>query len=170
MNPEKFYNLSYLIDRSGGARGIRETVNLMYKLINKYKVNLNIRRLAIEIARGVKGDLKKSDRIFKWIRKHIEYVKDVNQVETIQTPIQTLKIRAGDCDDLSILAGALLESIGIPIEIVTAGYGKPPRDKHVFILIRIKGKRVPFDVTMFNRIGKHSRRASRFKIFEKRGF
>ncbi|TVQ21605.1 MAG: hypothetical protein EA382_13330 [Spirochaetaceae bacterium] len=40
-------------------------------------------------------------------------------VDFLQFPRQTLEYRAGDCDDLSILYAALLESVGIPAAFVT---------------------------------------------------
>jgi tetratricopeptide (TPR) repeat protein len=40
-------------------------------------------------------------------------------VDFLQFPNQTLAYRAGDCDDLSVMYSALLESIGIPSAFVT---------------------------------------------------
>lgn len=40
-------------------------------------------------------------------------------VDFLQFPNQTLAYRAGDCDDLSVLYSALLESIGIPSAFIT---------------------------------------------------
>ncbi|HUW68747.1 MAG TPA: hypothetical protein VMX33_00810 [bacterium] len=40
-------------------------------------------------------------------------------IDFLQFPNQTLAYRAGDCDDLSVLYSALLESIGIPSAFVT---------------------------------------------------
>jgi tetratricopeptide (TPR) repeat protein len=41
-------------------------------------------------------------------------------LDYLQFPVQTLNYRAGDCDDLSILYSALLESVGIETAFVTA--------------------------------------------------
>jgi hypothetical protein len=40
-------------------------------------------------------------------------------VDYLQYPAQTLQFRAGDCDDLTILYCALLESVGVPTAMIT---------------------------------------------------
>ena len=40
-------------------------------------------------------------------------------VDFLQFPNQTLAYRAGDCDDISVLYAALLESVGVPAALVT---------------------------------------------------
>lgn len=49
----------------------------------------------------------------------IKYSKDSKAVDFLQFPIQTLAYKAGDCDDLSILYSALLESVGISSAFIT---------------------------------------------------
>jgi tetratricopeptide (TPR) repeat protein len=48
-----------------------------------------------------------------------EFSKDKLSVDFLQFPRQTLTYTAGDCDDLSILYSALLESVGIETAFVT---------------------------------------------------
>jgi tetratricopeptide (TPR) repeat protein len=48
-----------------------------------------------------------------------EFSKDKLAADFLQFPRQTLKYSAGDCDDLSILYNALLESVGIETAFVT---------------------------------------------------
>ncbi|MEW5818395.1 MAG: hypothetical protein AB1798_23775, partial [Spirochaetota bacterium] len=48
-----------------------------------------------------------------------EYSQDRLAVDFLQFPVQTLKYRAGDCDDLSILYAALLEALGIETAFIT---------------------------------------------------
>jgi len=50
---------------------------------------------------------------------YVEYSKGAGAVDFLQFPRQTLEYRAGDCDDLSILLAALLESIGIETAFIT---------------------------------------------------
>jgi tetratricopeptide (TPR) repeat protein len=50
---------------------------------------------------------------------YIEFSQDTGRVDYLQFPVQTLKYRLGDCDDLSILYCALLESVGIPTAFIT---------------------------------------------------
>jgi tetratricopeptide (TPR) repeat protein len=48
-----------------------------------------------------------------------DFSKNSKLVDYLQFPIQTLDFRAGDCDDLSILYTALLESVGIETAFIT---------------------------------------------------
>jgi WD40 repeat protein/tetratricopeptide (TPR) repeat protein len=50
---------------------------------------------------------------------HREYSRNTRAVDFLQFPVQTLEYRAGDCDDLSILYNALLESVGIETAFIT---------------------------------------------------
>ncbi|TFG58427.1 MAG: hypothetical protein E4H36_15375 [Spirochaetales bacterium] len=50
---------------------------------------------------------------------YAELVENKNATDFIQFPVQTLEYKAGDCDDLSILYAALLESIGIETAFIT---------------------------------------------------
>ncbi len=50
---------------------------------------------------------------------YTELSKNKSKVDFLQFPRQTLDYRAGDCDDLSILYSALLESIGIETAFIT---------------------------------------------------
>ncbi|MDC7222032.1 MAG: tetratricopeptide repeat protein [Spirochaetales bacterium] len=49
----------------------------------------------------------------------VDFSSDEAAVDYLQFPNQTLSFRAGDCDDLSVLYAALLESVGVPAAFVT---------------------------------------------------
>jgi len=50
---------------------------------------------------------------------YIEYVKNKHAIDFLQFPRQTLEYKAGDCDDLSILYAALLESVSVDTAFIT---------------------------------------------------
>jgi len=50
---------------------------------------------------------------------YAEFSRNGSQVDFLQFPRQTLSYKAGDCDDLSILYCALLESVGIETAFIT---------------------------------------------------
>jgi tetratricopeptide (TPR) repeat protein len=50
---------------------------------------------------------------------YIEFSENKQSVDFLQFPRQTLEYRAGDCDDLSIMYAALLESVGVETAFVT---------------------------------------------------
>ena len=49
----------------------------------------------------------------------IEFSKDKLAIDFLQFPRHTLKYKAGDCDDLSILYSALLQSVGVETAFIT---------------------------------------------------
>ncbi len=48
-----------------------------------------------------------------------EFSREKMVIDFIQFPVQTLQYKAGDCDDLSILYNALLQSVGIKTAFIT---------------------------------------------------
>lgn len=56
-----------------------------------------------------------AEAIQNWVRNNIRYTRDPHGVETLQTPEVTLKELQGDCDDHSVLVGALLSAVGHPV-------------------------------------------------------
>lgn len=99
---------------AGGDRGIFQTAQLMRQLVDEYKVNPEIRGLALSLVRPLEGknEMGEINSLFHFVRDQIRYVKDIYNVETLHTPTQLLKVGQGDCDDKSTLLAALLESIG----------------------------------------------------------
>jgi len=50
---------------------------------------------------------------------YVEYVKNKHVIDFLQFQRQTLEYKAGDCDDLSILYAALLESVSVDTAFIT---------------------------------------------------
>lgn len=120
----------------------------MRSLVRSGKKTLSVRTAALDIVKGLaqkdyEGELR---RIHAWVRDHIRYVHDVNGVETIQTPEQTLHLKQGDCDDKSILVAALLEAIGFSTRFVAIGF-KPRCYSHVLVEARLDGHWIPVETT-----------------------
>lgn len=107
-----------------GKPGTLATLKLMRELVRQGKKTLPIRSLAVELVRGnaQKDWLGEVRSIQEFVRDRIRYVKDVVDVETLQTPDKTLLIGSGDCDDKSVLAASLLEAIGHPTRFVAVSF------------------------------------------------
>ncbi len=83
---------------------------------NSFALNKNFRyAVGIFEALGVYG----ISYIIDPNSSYIELSKDNGALDYLQFPAQTLSYKAGDCDDLSILYSALLESIGIETAFIT---------------------------------------------------
>ena len=132
---------SQLITVPRGRAGIKNTLRVMRDITRKFSTNLTIRTLAMRIAREARpfDFCGEAAAIQRYVQKEIRYTRDVAGVETIQTPIATLSLAAGDCDDQSILFGSLASSIGIPVRYVAVGRTHGSLT-HVLPYVNIDGK------------------------------
>jgi hypothetical protein len=66
-----------------------------------------------------------------------------------------LELRAGDCDDMTIVLGAMLEAIGHSVRIVVTGTNPRTPDvfTHIYIEVLYRGRWVPLDATMPHPMG-----------------
>lgn len=131
-----------------GTAGVRETLRAMSIIIKQYKKAPEIRELALLLTANLpqKKWLAEVNQIHVFCRDRIRYVKDIRGVETLQTPVQTLRIKQGDCDDKSMLACALLESIGHPTRIIAVGFTGGGYS-HVFPQTKIGDKWITLETT-----------------------
>lgn len=104
-------------------------------LIESGRKNPAIREFAAGITGRIDGRQvdQLAQMIFAWIRKNIRYMYDPNGVEWIQAPEVTLQNRIGDCDDFTVLAGSLLESIGIRTQFNLVKTNGSDQFSHVFL-------------------------------------
>ncbi len=84
---------------------------------------------------------------------NIKYVNDPTSyrnlskgnVDYIQYPAQTLAIKSGDCDDLTVLLASMLESIGIPTAFIST-------PGHIFLMFQVEN--LPLDDKIITYAGK----------------
>ena len=81
------------------------------------------------------------------MRDTVRYVRDVHEVETLQSPDKTIALRVGDCDDQAVLLASLLESVGYPTRFVAAGYAAPGELDHVYLQVCLDGEWLDADPT-----------------------
>lgn len=133
----------------GGAAGTKATLKIMRRVIRKYKAALTIRLLAQKLTRKLpqKNYTSEARAIHHFVKNRIRYVRDIRGIETIQTPIQTLKLGSGDCDDKSVMVASLLEAIGHRTRLVACGFHRPKNYSHVFVQTKIGNKWVSVECT-----------------------
>ena len=79
------------------------------------------------------SDFYKAKNIFDDLVKELVYASDPRaSTEYVQFPNETIKLKGGDCDDLSVCYSSLLESIGIETALVD--YKNSNEIRHVNIL------------------------------------
>lgn len=132
-----------------GSAGIGATLDAMVGLTRQYRTDLTVRRLAEQIVVAVpsKSWYGEAEAIQNWVRNNIRYTMDVADVETLKTPVALLHDRFGDCDDMSLLAGALLSSIGHPVRYVATGSNGLGDYDHVYLQTKIGNKWIGVETT-----------------------
>jgi len=99
---------------SGLGDQVKATLGHMNRLMNEWSQDVNLIRLARWIVSGCNDREAEAETVRLWVKSEIEYRMDPADHELLQDPIVTLSERAGDCDDMATLAGALLRAVGHP--------------------------------------------------------
>lgn len=113
---------------------IGATLSLSNQFMDAWGVDLNIIRLARFIVSGTNGAAEEAESVRRWVRQEIEYRNDPSGHELIQDPIVTLHERAGDCDDMTILAGCLLRAVGHDCEAAAITWAGNDYPTHAVLL------------------------------------
>jgi hypothetical protein len=149
----------HLLGIPKGYRGTLRTAEHMGRLIREGAKDFYVRQKAIDILleRGIqpKDYLGEIRALFEWVQSNVRYTKDPFQVELLHAPRRMLQLRAGDCDDMSILLGAMLEAVGHPSRLVLIGPdpARPDLFSHVYLEARHQGRWIPLDPTMPHPMG-----------------
>jgi hypothetical protein len=119
-----------------GDAGVEQTINQMRALADEALHDPSIIRLATDIVRGAPAfdDVAEARALYDWMHSNIRFTKDPINKEKLYPPAELLKIRAGDCDDISMLLGVLLMAVGYPARLVTVAVpGQADQFSHVYI-------------------------------------
>lgn len=128
------------------ARNTESTLVIMRFLSYRGRYDPFVKKATLEAIENVRGSDKLGEiqAIDAWLKNNIRFTKDVLGMETLQSAKKTLEIRRGDCDDVAILAGSMLMSIGFPTRFVTIGVKKP---SHVWTEAKVADKWIVVDPT-----------------------
>lgn len=133
-----------------GPAGTRVTLQTMASLVRTYRKVLRLRELALSIVRPVAGSknfFAEAVALCEWVRGSIQYVRDIRDVETIQTPVVTLDYRQGDCDDQATLLATLLECVGFTTRFRAVATDPGGPFVHVLTEALIENAWVPLETT-----------------------
>lgn len=124
-----------------GDAGTAQTIRVMRRLIDQACSDPEFVRFAVDLVRNVPAydDFGEVFALYQWVQGHIRYTKDPVTKEKLYPPQELLKIRAGDCDDIAMLLGALAIALGYPARLVTVAANPDfPEDfSHVFTEVEI---------------------------------
>jgi transglutaminase-like putative cysteine protease len=137
-----------------GYAGTQATVRRVIDLITSGAKDFHVRQTAIAILRRrevrPKDYLGEIKALFEWVQRHVRYTRDPSRVEVLHSARRMLELRAGDCDDMSIVLGAMLEAIGHAVRIVITGSNaaRPDVFTHIYIEVLHRGRWLALDATM----------------------
>jgi hypothetical protein len=134
-----------------GDAGVEQTINHMRALVDEALRDPQINRLARDIVRNVPAfdDVAEAHALYSWVRSNVRFTKDPVNKETLYPPAELLKIRAGDCDDISMLLGTLLMAVGYPARLMTVA-ASGDEFSHVYVEANINGEWIPLDPARYD--------------------
>lgn len=137
-----------------GDAGTALTVGQMRKLIVQGSKTPDVREMAANLAMPHDTDQGKIGAIFDFVKTKMKYVRDPLHQEMVggtayhMGSLSSLGYMRGDCDDHTVLLGAMLESVGYPTRITTArmrpGAGT---DDHVYLEVNDRRSWIPLDAS-----------------------
>ncbi len=120
-------NLKYFIKKD-----LNFSLNYAKEILSNYKIELDSLQINLE-------DFYQTKILFNEVIKNLIYASDPRvSAEYVQFPSETIKIKGGDCDDLSVLFSSLLESVGIETALVD--YKAVEGLRHVNVLVNTRLK------------------------------
>lgn len=131
-----------------GEAGTKRALSVMARYASDAKADWRIRCIALDLVKDLpaKDYLAEITLIHRYVRDNIRYVRDIRDVETIATPLETLRTGQGDCDDKATLLAALLESIGVECRFCAVGKS-PGYWSHVLTQALYRGKWLSLEAT-----------------------
>lgn len=147
-----------------GDRGILQTLKIIKVLVEGFKKDIRIRELAGDIVRPFRSNKNKIKALFRWIKKNIKYVRDVDGIETLHTPYKILRQGYGDCDDLALLSASMLKAVGYKVYYVVTSNRPDRKFNHIFLRASDGRRKYVFDATI-NKFNKSRPGVTRKKVF-----
>lgn len=153
-----------------GDQAIFGTVGKMERIVKESARNPYVRKWAERIIEGIAPNDKvgEAKAIYEYVRDATRYTRDPRGIEYLQTPQHALTLLEYgeepnlDCDDSSMLATALLSSVGFDTGVRIASYHKDRKFEHVYGVVGLNGKWVSVDAVRRDRpMGWEARGATR---------
>lgn len=152
-----------------GDAGAEVTARVMRKLIELGKRDPRVRQTAEIILKTF--DVPAHDKwrevrsIYLWVKRNVRYIRDPWDIEYVQTPGRMLETLTGDCDDYTVLLGALLESVGYPVDIKVVARKGRRNLHHVYPVVSMDGVSIGLDAAMPVAFGVEATDLGRVKLY-----
>jgi hypothetical protein len=131
-----------------GLAGTDKTLREIARLIADDLKNQRLRVYGSNILRALpnKDYLAEAKAIYRYVASHIRFQRDPIGIETVQSPLFTLRLGVGDCDDQAALVAALALAVGLPARLRAVGYS-PDNLSHIWAEIFAGDRWYPADTT-----------------------
>lgn len=122
----------------GNVHNLKYFINKDLDFSIKYtKSILAMNKQSLDTIPNTLIEFQKAKLIFESFTKNLTYISDPRaSAEYVQYPNQTLELKGGDCDDLSVCYSSLLESVGVETALVDFNNNK--NVKHVNLMFNTK--------------------------------
>lgn len=160
------------------VRNTEERVKIISGLIKKGKTSRYVHSfasMAVTDFSGTDWAIQPRDwlgevyAIADFIQSNIRYTLDTFEVDTYRTPQRTIQMAMGDCDDMVILGGAMMQSVGYPVRIKIIRLHGQPSFHHIYLLVGIPPERVnewiAFDPSQPNSCGEEPPGIAQHRIY-----
>jgi hypothetical protein len=128
--------------------GTDRTIKEIARLIEHDLKDQRLRVYVSQILHGVssKDYVAELERLYSWIVQNVRFQKDPISIETVQSPLFTLRLRAGDCDDHAALMAGMAAAAGLSYRFRVVGYDVD-RLLHIWPEIQVNGQWISADTT-----------------------
>jgi len=146
------YERAYV--RSARVESLDDRIAHITEKILEGRADPFVRKLAIEAVRHVppRDWLGEVRAIWDFVTSNVRYTLDPYLRDMYQRARRTLQLGGGDCDDLTILMGAMLMSIGHPVALKVIDTYDGEGWNHIYLLTGIPPQRpvkwIPLDPSM----------------------
>lgn len=150
------------------SRDLDDRISWLEQEIGEGKRDPRIRKIAGEVLAGSGGpgrqwNVDERDwrgevgALYDYVRKNARYTHDPHNVELFQRARRTLETKIGDCDDLTILLGSLLQAVGYPLRVRVIGMKGSRVFQHIYVMVGMPPENtqewMPVDASMSEGVG-----------------
>jgi transglutaminase-like putative cysteine protease len=149
LDIERPFQLTWQLGSVPRSSYAQSTLAHVRALARRDAVHPDVRLLAQELTIGQLpyDNMSEAEALHAFVRDDIRYVRDVQGVETVQSPRLTLRVGSGDCDDKTALLASLLYSIGFKVRFCLAATMRrlPGQFTHIYPEANVQGRWVPLE-------------------------
>jgi transglutaminase-like putative cysteine protease len=132
-------------------------VRLLAAMADAYALHPDVQHLASELCARAQGPADKARTLHAYVRQHVAFQPE--EEETFRSPLVTLRLGLGDCDDQAVCVAALAQAAGLDAHIASLRDAEG-EIAHVATQIRVGGAWLWAETTIAAELGEHPHAAA----------